>query len=244
MNIMKYLYILYQICVSPLLLLITMLDAIITIVGGALGDAAFWGYWPSKVWSQLMCYILLLPVKVERSPKVSRSASYVFVANHQGSFDIWLIYGFLGHPFKWIMKHSLRRIPLVGKAIEAAGHIFMNRENPNSIKQTIVTAREKLIGGASIVVFPEGTRTNDGRLHKFKRGAFLLADELQLSVVPVTIIGSFEVMDKHAWHVSWHPMRMIIHDPIQPQGQGIENMRALSDASFEVIEHTLLQLAK
>lgn len=241
---MKLLYLTYQICVSPLLLLITILDAITTIVGCALGDAAFWGYWPSKVWSQLMCYLLLLPVKVERSPKVVRSTSYVFVANHQGAFDIWLIYGFLGHPFKWIMKHTLRRIPLVGKAIESAGHIFMDRENPNSIKQTIATAQEKLRGGASIVVFPEGTRSNDGKLHRFKRGAFLLADELQLPVVPVTIVGSYEVMDKHAWHVTWHRMRMVIHDPIIPQGQGSNNMKALSDASFRVIEETLLKSTK
>ncbi|MDO4948697.1 MAG: lysophospholipid acyltransferase family protein [Bacteroidales bacterium] len=239
---MKLLYLIYQICVSPLLLLITILDAVVTIVGGFWGDAAFWGYWPSKVWSQLMCYILLLPVKVERSPRVGRSTSYVFVANHQGAFDIWLIYGFLGHPFKWIMKHSLRRIPLVGKAIDSAGHIFMDRQNPNSIRQAIATAQEKLRGGASIVVFPEGTRSNDGELHKFKRGAFVLADELQLPVVPVSIIGSYEVMNKHAWHVTWHRMRMVIHDPIMPQGQGPDNLKALTDTSFGVIEKELRRI--
>ena len=113
---MKYLYLVYQILVSPILLVITILTALFTVVGCWIGNGHFWGYYPGKIWSQLFCYILLIPVKVKRNPLVHKKTSYVFVANHQGSFDIFLIYGFLNRNFKWMMKKSLRKPPFIGKA--------------------------------------------------------------------------------------------------------------------------------
>lgn len=94
------------------------------------GGAHFWGYYPGKIWSQLICYLLLIPVKINGREKLHKRTSYVFVPNHQGSFDIFLIYGFLGRNFKWMMKKSLRKIPFVGKACESAGHIFVDRSSP------------------------------------------------------------------------------------------------------------------
>ena len=119
---MKVLYILYQLFIAlPILLVLTILTAIVTIIGSWIGNPHFWGYYPGKIWSQLFCYVLLIPVKVVGHPEVLKKTSYVFVANHQGSFDIFLIYGFLGRNFKWMMKKSLRKMPFVGKACEAAG---------------------------------------------------------------------------------------------------------------------------
>jgi 1-acyl-sn-glycerol-3-phosphate acyltransferase len=103
---MKYLYIIYQILVSPLLLAITILTALTTILGCWIGSGHIWGYYPGKIWSRLFCHILLIPVKVVRNKQVHKKTSYVFVANHQGAFDIFLIYGFLNHNFKWMLKKS------------------------------------------------------------------------------------------------------------------------------------------
>ena len=94
--------------------------AIVTIVGSLLGGAHFWGYYPGKIWSQLICLFLLIPVKIEGREKLHDKTSYIFVPNHQGSFDIFLIYGFIGRNFKWMMKKSLRKLPFVGKACESA----------------------------------------------------------------------------------------------------------------------------
>lgn len=107
---MKILYIIYQVCFAlPILLVLTILTALVTIIGSLIGGAHIWGYYPGKIWSQLICYILLIPVEVHGREKIHKRTSYVFVPNHQGAFDIFLIYGFLGRNFKWMMKKSLRK---------------------------------------------------------------------------------------------------------------------------------------
>ena len=186
---MKVLYILYQLFIAlPILLVLTILTAIVTIIGSWIGDPHFWGYYPGKIWSQLFCYVLLIPVKVVGHPEVLKKTSYVFVANHQGSFDIFLIYGFLGRNFKWMMKKSLRKMPFVGKACEAAGHIFVDKSGPKKVIETIEHARHVLQNGTSLVVFPEGARTFTGHMGYFKKGAFQLAEVLK-SVKPAYYIA-------------------------------------------------------
>ena len=127
----------------PILLVLTILTAIVTIVGSLLGGAHIWGYYPGKIWSQLICLFLLIPVKIEGREKLHDKTSYIFVPNHQGSFDIFLIYGFIGRNFKWMMKKSLRKLPFVGKACESAGHIFVDRSGPKKVLETIRQAKTR-----------------------------------------------------------------------------------------------------
>ena len=162
---MKILYYIYQICFAlPILLVLTILTALVTIVGSLIGGAHIWGYYPGKIWSQLICVFLLIPVKVRGREKIHKHTSYVFVPNHQGAFDIFLIYGFLGRNFKWMMKKSLRKLPFVGKACESAGHIFVDRSGPKKVLETIRQAKASLKDGVSLVVFPEGARTFTGHM--------------------------------------------------------------------------------
>ena len=193
------------------------------------------------VWSRLMCWVMLLPVKVEGRELLDKRQSYVFVANHQGSYDIFLIYGFLGRSFRWMMKKSLRNIPLVGKASESAGHIFVDKSGPKAIHRTYEQARDVLKNGVSLVVFPEGARTFTGHMAKFRRGAFQLADELRLPVVPVTIDGSFDVLprQKDITFITWHPLRLVIHAPIMPDGQGPEAVQHTMEQSYDIIMRDL-----
>ncbi len=236
---MKILYRIYQICIAlPILLVLTLLTALTTMIG-SLFNAHFWGYYPGKVWSQLFCYVLLIPVRVKGRKNLDKKTSYVFVANHQGSFDIFLIYGFLGRNFKWMMKKSLRKMPFVGKACESARHIFVDRTSPRKILETINQARETLTEGTSLVVFPEGARTFTGHMGYFKKGAFQLADELQLPVVPLTIDGSFDIRPRTGGWVKWHPMTLTIHRPIPPKGQGTGNIKETMNEAYEVIQSAL-----
>lgn len=240
LTFMKILYYIYQICIAlPILLILTILTAIVTIIGCLIGKAHFWGYYPGKVWSILVCFFLLIRVKVKGRKKIKKHTSYIFVPNHQGSFDIFLIYGFLGRNFKWMMKMSLRKIPFVGKACESAGHIYVDRSGPKRVLETIIKAKNSLKDGVSLVVFPEGARTYTGHMGKFKKGAFQLADDLQLPIVPVTIDGSFEVLSRTGKWISPHRMILTIHDPIPPKGKGSENIKELMKESYEIIESSL-----
>ena len=235
---MKYLYRLYQlVVVLPLFLVDSIFTSLATVVGSALGNGHFWGYYPGKYWSRFIVRLLLLPVKVEGREHLQAGQSYVFVANHQGAFDIFLIYGFLNRNFKWMMKKGLRRIPLVGIACQYAHHIFVDKSGPSKIKATYDHARDILKEGMSLVVFPGGARTFTGHMGIFRRGAFMLADELQLPVCPLTINGSFNVKPrtKDLYWVFWHPLRLTIHEPIQPCGRGAENVRQLMDKSYVAV---------
>lgn len=236
----KTLYRIYQVCIAlPIFLVITILTALVTIVGSFIGSAHFWGYYPGKIWSQLVCYVLLLPIKVKRNKLVKKNQSYIFVANHQGAFDIFLIYGFLGRNFKWMMKKSLRSIPFVGKACQSAGHIFVDKSGPKKIQETLEQAQHTLKDGTSLVVFPEGRRTYTGKMGPFKKGAFQMADDLQLPIVPLTIDGSFEVLPRTGKFISWHPMTLIMHDPIYPKGHGPEDIREITEEAYAIVQSDL-----
>ena len=219
------LYDLYTLCiVLPLFILASILTALITTIGCRLGNGHFWGYYPGKWWSWFTIRLLFLPVKVEGREHLDPKQSYVFVSNHQGAFDIFLIYGFLGRNFKWMMKKAIRKIPLVGLACEQAHHIFVDKSGASKIKKTYDEARQTLREGMSVVVFPEGARSFTGHMAHFRRGAFMLADELQLPVCPITINGSFDIMPRTKdWNFPvWNRLRLTIHEPIQPKGKGSE----------------------
>ncbi len=165
----------------------------------------------------------------------------MFVANHQGAFDIFLIYGFLGRNFKWLMKKAIRKIPFIGIACESAHHIFVDKSGASKIKRTYDQAHETLREGMSVVVFPEGARTFTGHLGIFRRGAFMLANELQLPVCPITINGSFDVMPRTKdWHFPvWHPLTLTIHKPIEPKGKDAEFEQATLKEAYESINSGL-----
>lgn len=242
---MKVLYRAYQLFIAlPILLALTLLTALTTIAGSFIGNAHFWGYYPGKIWSQLFCYILLISVKVKGKENIDHKTSYVFVANHQGSFDIFLIYGFLGRNFKWMMKQSLRKMPFVGKACESAGHIFVNRSGPKKVMETIQQARKTLTDGTSLVVFPEGARTFTGHMGYFKKGAFQLADDLQLTVVPLTIDGSFDILPRTGGWIKRHRMILTIHKPISPKGKGTENIKATMEEAYNAVQSSLPEVYK
>jgi len=145
----------------------------------------------------------------------------------------------LNRNFKWMMKKSLRKLPFVGKAAESAGHIFVDRSGPKKILATINQARSVLVDGVSLVVFPEGARTFTGRMSEFKRGAFQLADDLQMTVVPITIDGSFEILPRTGKWIHRHRMIMTIHTPIPPKGKGPENIKATMEESYAAVQSSL-----
>ena len=240
---MKYLYRIYQLIVFlPVFLLISVITSLVTVFGCMLGNGHFWGYYPGKWWSRVVITLLLLPVKVEGRQHLRANQSYVFVSNHQGAFDIFLIYGYLNRNFKWMMKQSLRRVPFVGIACEYAHHIFVDKRGPSRIRDTYDRARDTLREGMSLVVFPEGARTFTGHMGVFRRGAFMLADELQLPVVPLTINGSFDVLPRmrDGRFINWHPLTLTIHEPIFPDGKGVEYERRTMNRAYQTIMDDLV----
>lgn len=237
---LRILTFLYQWLIAmPILLVLTLLTAIITLIGCRLGKGNVWGYYPAHIWSRLFCIFSLVRIEVRGHENINKNTSYVFVANHQGAYDIFLIYGYLNHNFKWMMKKSLRNIPFVGSACAAAGHIFVDNSTPSGVKETLQQAEATLQGGMSLVVFPEGARTWTGAMRPFKRGAFQLAVEFSLPVVPLTIDGAFAVMPRTTYNFKPGKIILTIHPPIYPDKNEGHDLDRLMKESYQVIESAL-----
>lgn len=164
---------------------------------------------------------------------MDKEQSYVFVSNHQSAFDIFLIYGFLGVPVKWLMKASIGKIPFVGAACRAAGFIFVDNSTPKAAAGSVKAAEDALRNGASIVVFPEGSRTHTGKMGLFKRGAYQIAVDQGLPVVPITLNGPFRVLPIGSLNLYRHRMEMTIHPAVQTGGyekshKGLQQMAAMT----------------
>lgn len=228
-------YRIYQIFIMlPVLLTATIIAAILTSIGSILFGGRWWGYWPAHIWARLFCIMSLVKVTVTGRENISKGTSYVFVANHQGAYDIFSIYGYLNHNFKWMMKKGLESIPLVGYSCRKAGHIYVDNCTPAAIRQTMQDAERQLARGMSVVVFPEGARTLDGKVHAFRRGAYTLAVEFGLPVVPITIDGAYKVMPRTAWLPRPGHIKLTIHQPIEASADG-HDLKSLIDQSREQI---------
>ena len=214
---MQVLYFIYQwVVFVPCLVIVSIIASVITMLGCWLGDPTFWGYWPGVYWARIICCLALCPVSVEGRENIDKDTSYVFVANHQGAFDIFLLFGYLQHDFRWMLRKGLRKIIFVGAACERAGHIYVDSHGSTGMMHTIRQAMATLKAGHSLIVFPEGTRSGDGHLSTFKKGAFTLAAMLKVPVVPITLEGPYAVLPKGSSIMHPHRMKITIHKPLSP----------------------------
>lgn len=198
---MKILYILYQYLIGfPLIIVVTLFTALLTIICFPWRN----GKLPRTVqvfWSRSVLWLLLVPIKVTGRENVDPNQSYVFVANHQSFLDVFAVYGWLPNNFKWLMKKELRKIPFVGTACAVAGHIFVDRSNPRAAMESLTYIKAQLHDGISTVIFPEGTRTRTGEMGRFKQGAFKIAMDMDLPVVPISLSGFFDAMPRNKFYV-------------------------------------------
>ena len=239
---MKLVRFIYQWLIAiPILVIITFFVALFIIIACTIFHADKCAYYIAKFWGKCWCVINFVRVTVKNRELVDSQKSYVFVANHQSAFDIFSIYGYLNHSFKWMMKKSLIKIPMVGYACKSAGHIFVDKSSAKAIQETIEQAKKSLVKGGSLVIFPEGARTFTGEMSPFKRGAFKLATEFSLPIVPVTITGAFEVMPRTTLNIKPGHIILTIHQPIHPDADGGHDMQQVIDESYNAISSSLHQ---
>lgn len=215
---MKYIlrpfYWLWQYLIAwPLLMVLTVFTAVFTVCTVFWKNAEF-VHKVQQFWSRSFFWLMFLPVSVDGQEHIVPGQSYVFVANHQSMFDVWLVYGWLPVIFKWLMKAELRKVPFVGTGCKAAGHIFIDRRNTKAAMESLKEVEKQLVNGVCTVIFPEGTRSLNGEVGRFKRGAFQIAWDLGLPVIPLSLDGCYEVLPKGKPFVYRAPVHMHIGEPI------------------------------
>ncbi len=169
----------------------------------------------ARLWGRLICRWNGIKVEIFGLENVQKNRAQVFVANHQGYYDIFSLSGYLPVQIRWFAKKSLFRIPFVGWSMSACGYVPVNRENKKQAYQAFLTSIEKLKQGNSIVIFPEGTRSEDGVIGPFKKGGHLLATRAKVPMIPVTVIGTGNIIKKGSAKLYPGPIRIIVSPPIE-----------------------------
>ena len=179
------------------------------------------------IWSWCLCRLNFTRVVVRGREHVRRDGSYMIMSNHQSHFDVLAFYGHWGRQFRWVIKKELRQIPGLGWYCAAGGHIFIDRSSREASIASLRAARPLLEGGISVMIFPEGTRSRDGRLGPLKKGGFMTALDLGLPILPVSISGSRHVLPRHSIRLLPGAIRIEVHPPIDPGGYGVDRRAEL-----------------
>ena len=181
----------------------------------------------ARAWARLILATTGVRVRVVGLERLEPNRSYVFAANHQSIYDIPIVFASLPYQLRIVAKDSLGRIPFMGWHLHRAGHLLVDRKNPGP---DIVQKMARLVReGSSLIVFPEGTRSVTGELGRFKKGSFLVALNARLPVVPVTIVGSQQVMRKGQLMVRPGEVLLTVHDPVPTEHVRRDEVHALAD---------------
>jgi 1-acyl-sn-glycerol-3-phosphate acyltransferase len=219
--------------------LVTVPLAALTIVLGLLDPHGKHVYRINQLWSWVILRIAGISVKIAGLNHIDPNQKYVFMVNHQSNIDIPVLINSL-HQFqlRWIAKKELLWVPFFGWAMWATKHITIDRTNPLGAVKTLQRAKERIAAGISVVVFPEGTRSRDGKLLRFKKGGFRLAVQTGTAIVPVTINGSGALLPSGAWRLQPGTIEVTLGQSITVEGYQPGNLRLLSEQVRErIAEH-------
>jgi 1-acyl-sn-glycerol-3-phosphate acyltransferase len=180
-----------------------------------------------RAWARFNCFITPLKVDVIGRENVIEHQSYVVVANHQSSFDIFVLWGFLGIDTRWVMKKELRKVPLFGLAGKLGGNIYIDRSEKKGAYERLKDARKILVNGVSLIMLAEGTRSRDGNLRAFKKGAFVMSLDLGMPLLPVSIVDTKYILPSGTYDLFPGRVTLVIHEPLSSEGYDEGNLDAL-----------------
>ena len=224
----------------PLGLLLTLLAGWLTLLASMIWTPKFASRHVAANWGKLVCWLTPVWVTVEGAENADPKRTYVVVSNHQSQYDIFLVYGWLKLDLKWVLKAELRKVPGVGIGCEKAGHIFVDRGNTEQTRKSISDALERVGDGVGVLFFVEGTRSMDGKLRPFKKGAFRVATSQQLPVLPITLIGTRDIQKPKSMMIFPGKVRMVIHPAIEVDGrEDAGDIRRLMDQTRAAIASAL-----
>jgi 1-acyl-sn-glycerol-3-phosphate acyltransferase len=235
----------------PAISLYTIVLGTLSIGSSLFERRGYFAHWCARTWSRLILLTTGVHVDVRGLDRLVHGRTYVFVSNHQSIYDIPILFWSLPYQLRIIAKESLGRFPFLGWHLRRTGHMLVDRARPERTK--IFSWASRLTSqGLSLIVFPEGTRSRDGQVARFKGGSFYLAIEAGLPVVPVSVVGSRHVMKKGRLATYPGRVRVVVHDPIDTSSlagtdarQFAEHVRQIitPDAQSDVEEHAVQRRA-
>lgn len=224
----------------PYALLLTLLVSLITLLNTlALGRDADSVQHLAAWWANSICWFCGVEVDVTGTGQLDTQKPYIFAANHQSQFDIFVLQGFLGVNFRWLAKKELFTVPIWGTAMRRAGYIPIDRSHGRQAIKSLDEAAKKIGAGTSVIIFPEGTRSKDGKLHDFKAGAMILAIKSGVPIVPVAIIGTYAILPKGKLLMNPGKVQIRVGQPIETRNYTTRDKHQLAKLLQDEVAHLL-----
>ena len=218
----------------PAISLYTMALGTLSIGSSLFEQRGDFAHWCARTWSRLILRTTGVHVDVAGIERLVPGRTYLFVANHQSIYDIPILFWTLPYQLRIIAKESLGRVPFLGWHLRRTGHMLVDRRRPD--RAAIFSWASRLsLTRLSLIVFPEGTRSRDGRVGRFKGGSFYLAIEAGMPVVPLSVVGSRHVMLKGRLATYPGRVRLVVHDPIDTSGLSGTDPKALGERVRRII---------
>jgi 1-acyl-sn-glycerol-3-phosphate acyltransferase len=221
---------------DPLIWTYTVVLGIISVPVSLFGEKGRTLHGFARFWSKLIMKTISSPTKVAGLEKVDTSKPYVYAVTHASALDIPVLYVYLPFQFRIVFKKELLSYPIVGWHLKRSGQICIDQQNPAASIGSIRSALKSLKGGMPLVIFPEGGRTPDGQVKPFLSGAFFLAIKAQVDIVPVALVGTYELLPMNTYHIKCRPLEMRLGQPISTSGYTLRNMEELSDKVHTAVE--------
>jgi 1-acyl-sn-glycerol-3-phosphate acyltransferase len=190
-------------------------------------------------WSRFNGFMTPMRVTVTGRENIKKGQSYIVVSNHQSLYDIFVLFGWLKMDLKWVIKKELRSFPVFGYAAEKGGNILIDRSNPKEAYESLQRAKQKCMGGTSLIILPEGTRSRTGELGEFKKGAFWLAQNLDLPILPITILNTRSILPPDTLDLFPGRAVMKVHEPVDVKRYGEGSLDELITDVRDVIKQGL-----
>lgn len=220
----------------------TFFIALFTVLGSVFHAPRSWLDQLSRLWAKRILQAARVRVEVTGLEYYPEQAA-ILVGNHQGALDILALNAYLPQPPVFVAKQEIFRIPLMGRAMTAFGHIAVNRKDSQKAIESINQGAAKLRQSCqNVVFFPEGTRTRDGQMLPFKKGAFVFALQSQLPIVPFAIVGSYEALPPKKKVLNPGTIRVQFLPPIDPSRYTLEQRELLTQDTYAVIEQAVQQI--
>jgi len=227
---------------AGIIVLITIPMAIITFLLLPFNYKGKIYHFMARIWSGLVLWIFNVKVEVVGKENIDFGRNYIYISNHASAMDIPALIRGIPDQIRFLAKQELGKIPLWGWLLKYGGYILIDRRNPKRAMRSVQRAIEKIKSGVSVLVFAEGTRSCDGKLLPFKRGGFMLAIRAKTPIVPVTIIGSHKIMQKHKLEINPGTIKILLDKPISvDEFDGREGEEKLMELTRDVINRNLFE---
>jgi len=198
--------------------ILTGFFAVIVILTSFISTGGETPYKVARIWAKCILAASNIKVTVKGLSNLNRMGSYIYMPNHVSNFDIPVLQAYLPFQFRWLAKAELFKIPIFGYAMKRAGHISIDRSDRKSAIQSLNKAVKTIQNGVSVVIFPEGTRSQDNNIQSFKKGGFFLAVDSGVHIIPIIIHGTWLIMRKKQSLVKSGNVVLEITSPIDSSG--------------------------